>query len=66
MMAYIFMLAIITNDGAFVVDAHEVKACPDRPQFEQEMRNKMASGEIKGWSAACISVSKLEMMGIPS
>jgi len=66
MIAYIFILAIITNEGKFVVDAGEVMVCPDRAQFEREMTSKMASGEIKGWTAACIGVNKNEMMGIPS
>ena len=66
MTALIFILAIITNDGQFVVDASEIKVCPDRAKFEQEMNGKMASGEIKGWTAACIGVNKNEMMGIPS
>ena len=66
MIIFVFMLAVITSDGRFVVDAHEIKACPDRAQFEREMTSKMASGEIKGWTAACIGVNKNEMMGIPS
>jgi len=66
MTAIIFILAIITSDGQFVVDASEIKVCPDRAQFEQEMNGKMSSGEIKGWTAACIGVNKNEMMGIPS
>ena len=66
MTALIFILAIITNEGKFVVDAGEVMACPDRAQFEREMTSKMASGEIKGWTAACIGVNKNEMMGITS
>lgn len=66
MTALIFILAIITNEGKFVVDANEVKTCPNRPQFEQEMNRKMSSGKIKGWTAACIIVNKNEMMGIPS
>ena len=66
MTALIFILAIITNEGKFVVDASEVMACPDRAQFEREMTGKMASGEIKGWTAACIGIDKNQMMGMNS
>ena len=54
--AFLFVVAIVSNDGELQMRAINVEACPEKGAFSASMDNLKAKGEMKEWNAMCIKL----------
>lgn len=54
--AFLFVVAIVTNDGELQMRSLNVEACPEQGAFSAAMDNLKAKGEMKEWNAMCIKL----------
>lgn len=52
---FIFILAIITNNGDLDMKAFDVDQCPDKTTFRAEMEKLKQGGEFINWEAICVA-----------
>jgi len=55
---FIFIMAVITNEGNLNMKAFDVQECPDVELFGQEMQKLKNNGDFIGWNAICIERNK--------
>jgi len=63
MIDFVFILFVLMPSGELDVKSDVVATCPDKDVIEVTMNASQASGEILGWTAACITVDKNQMIG---
>ena len=51
---YLFIMAIITNEGDLNMKSFDVDQCPDKPTFASEMNKMKQNGDFINWEALCI------------
>ena len=58
MKAFLFVIAIISNEGELQMKAIEVEACPAKEEFVASMEQMKNSGQLKEWNAICYELPK--------
>lgn len=58
MKAFLFILAIITNEGTLEMKAVPMDACPEKEPFIQAMEKLKKEGQFIGWNAICHEQTK--------
>lgn len=56
--AFVFILAIVTNEGKLEMRGLEVEACPVKETFAASMDAMVNSGKVKDWNAICYELPK--------
>lgn len=54
--AFLFILAIVTNEGKLQMRVVEVEACPVKETFSQGMSEMQKRGDFIAWNAACYRI----------
>lgn len=56
--AFIFIVAIVTNEGELQMRGIEVEACPEKESFQANMDEMQKQGKLKEWNAICYELPK--------
>lgn len=50
---FLFILAIVTNEGEIKMRAVQLEACPEQNAFSENMSELRKRGEFIAWNAIC-------------
>jgi hypothetical protein len=58
MKAFLFIIAIISNEGELQMKAKEMDYCPDQAGFSTVMEKMKSDGKFIQWNAICYDMRK--------